>query len=78
MNEIQETKPAGKQLNILLDAFVTILKYKKITIDHTIYIRVFSDGTVSYRAVYTVYVINTTTNGISFPELKRVLKKHLR
>ena len=32
---------------------VTIIKYKKITIDHAIYIKVFSDGTVSYLAFST-------------------------
>ena len=46
MNIIQGTKPAGKQSNILIDAVATMIKYKKITIDHAIYIKLFSDGTV--------------------------------
>ena len=36
MNVIQGTKPAGRQWNRLLDAVVTILRYKNITIDHAI------------------------------------------
>ena len=74
MNGIQGTKPAGRQLNILLDAVVTILKYKKSTIDHSIYIKVLSDGTESYLTVSTDDVINTTNNMNKFPELKRVFK----
>ena len=42
-NGIMGTKPAGIQWNYLLDEVVTILKYNKITIDHAIYIKVFSD-----------------------------------
>ena len=41
MNGIQGANPAGRKWNRLLDAVVTILKYKKITIDHAIYIKVF-------------------------------------
>ena len=44
MNVLQGTKPAGRQCNRLLDAVVTILEYKKSTIDHAIYIKVFDDG----------------------------------
>ena len=40
MNGIQGTNLAGRQWNRLLDAVVTILKYKKSTIDHAIYIKV--------------------------------------
>ena len=54
---------------------VTILKYKKITIDHDIYIRVFSDITVSYLTVYTDDVLNTTNNGTSFTEPRRFFKE---
>ena len=62
MNGIQGTKQAGRQWNILLDASVTIIKYKKITIDHAIYIKFFTDGTVYYLTVSTNDVINTTNN----------------
>ena len=48
MNGIQGTEPSGQQWNRLLDALVPIIKYKKSTIDLAIYIKVFSDGTVSY------------------------------
>ena len=70
MNIIQGTKPSGQQFNILLDVVVTTLKYKKITIYHAIYIKVFSDGTVSYLTVSTDDVLNTTNNETVFPELK--------
>ena len=43
MNGIKGTKPAGIQWNYLLGEMVTILKYNNITIDHAIYIKVFSD-----------------------------------
>ena len=59
MNGIQVTKPAGRQWNGLLDTVVTILKYKKITIDHNIYIKFSTDGTVSYLTVSTADVLNT-------------------
>ena len=42
MNGIQEKNPDGRQWNQLLDAVVTIIKYKKSTIDNSIYIRVLS------------------------------------
>ena len=53
MNGIQETEPDGQQCNILLDTVATIVKYKKNKIDHDIYLKVFSDGTVSYLIVCT-------------------------
>ena len=62
MDEIQVTKPAGQQWNRLLDAVFIIIKYKKITIDNFIYIKVFSTGTVSYLIVSTDDVLNTTNN----------------
>ena len=74
MNGIQVTKPSGRQWNRILYAVVTIIKYKDITIDHAIYIKVFTDGTVSYLTVSTDDVLNTTNNENAFPELKRVLK----
>ena len=48
---------------------VTILKYKIIVIVHDIYIKVFSDRTVSYITVSTDNVLNTTNNETEFPEL---------
>ena len=76
MNGIQGTKPAGRQWNRLLDAVVTIIKYKKSTIYHAIYIKVFTDVTVSYITVTTFEVLNTNNNEIAFPELTRVFKEH--
>ena len=51
------------------------MKYKKITINNTIYIKVFSYGTVSYHTVSNDDVINTNTNDIAFPELRRVFEE---
>ena len=62
MNVFQGIKPDVRQWNILLDAVVTIIKYKKITVDHAIYIKVFTDRTVSYPTVSTDYVLKTTNN----------------
>ena len=69
-------KSAGQKWNILLDAMVTSIKYNKRTIDHAIYIKVFSDGTVSYITVYTDDVLNTTNNNTEFHELTRVFEEH--
>ena len=41
MDVIQGINPDGRQWNRLLDEVVTIIKYKKSTIDHAIYIKVF-------------------------------------
>ena len=67
MNIIQGTKPAEQQCNIFLDAVVTILKYNQIIIYHAIYIKVFTDGTVSYFTFSTDDVINATNNETEFP-----------
>ena len=75
INGIQVTNPAGRQWNRLFDAVVTIIEYKKRTIDHAIYIKVFDDGTVSYLTVSTDDVLNTNNNENAFPELTRVFKE---
>ena len=77
MNGIQGKNLNGRQCNRLLDAVVTILKYKKITMDHAIYIKVFYDGTVSYLTVSTNDVIKTTNNETSFHELTIILNNTL-
>ena len=77
INRIKIIKPNGQQCNQLLDTVVTIIKYKKSTIDHSIYIKVFYDATVSYPAVYTDDDINTDNNGTAFPELRIFLKNIL-
>ena len=64
--------PAGLQWNRLLDAVVTILKYNKNKIDHAIYIKLFSDKTVSFLTVSTDDLINTNNNETEFPELIKV------
>ena len=62
---------SGRQCNRLLDAVLTMIKYKKSTIYHAIYIKVFTDGTVSYLTVSTDDVLNTTNNETAFLELTR-------
>ena len=69
-------EPDEIQWNRLLDVVVTIFKYKKITIDHDIYIKVFTDGTVSYLTVSTDDVLSTTNNETAFTDLTRVFKEH--
>ena len=76
MNGIQGGGASGRQWNRLLDAVMKILKYKKIIIDHDIYIKIFTDGTLSYLTVYTGGVLNTTNNETEFPELTRAFKEH--
>ena len=75
-NVIQGTKTSGQQWNILLDVVVTILKYNKSTIYHAIYIKLFSDGTVSYITVSKNDVLNTTNNETAFYELTIVFEEH--
>ena len=53
-----------------------MIKYNKITIDHTIYIKLFSGVTVSYPTVYTDDVLNTTNKDTAFTELKREFEEH--
>ena len=62
MNGIQGRNPAGQQWNTPLDTMVTVPKYKKITIDHDIYIKAFSDGTISHFIFSTDDVLNTNHN----------------
>ena len=76
MNGIQGTNPNGRQWNILLDLVVKILKYKKSTSYHYIYIKVFTDITLSCLTVSTDDVLNTTNNETAFPELTIVFKEH--
>ena len=76
MNGIQVTKPSGRQWNRLLDAVVIIIKYKKSTIHHAIYIKVFYDLTVSYLTFSTGDILNTTNNETEFTELRRVFEEH--
>ena len=75
MNLIQVTKPSGRQWNILLDAVVAILKYKTITIDHSVYINVFPGGTLSYITCSNNDFIYSSNNETAFPELRRVFEE---
>ena len=54
---------------------VKIIKYKKSTIYHAIYTKVFYDETVSYLTFSTDYVLNITNNETEFPELKIVFEE---
>ena len=73
---IQGKKTAGRQYNQLLDAVVTILRDKKITIDHYIYTKVLYDGKLSYLTVSNDDFINTTNNKTKFTELRRVFEEN--
>ena len=73
--EFREQNHHYYKCNKILDAVVTILKYKKITIDNSIYIKVFSDGTVSYIKFSTGDFLNTTNNKTAFPEIRRVFEE---
>ena len=72
----KEGETSGRKWNRLIDNVIMILKYKKCTIDHAIYIKVFFDVTVSYLIVFTDDVVNTTNNNTAFPELTRVFKEY--
>ena len=65
-----------RQWNRLLDAVVTIIKCNNSTTDHAIYIKVFTDGTVSYPTVSNDDLLNTNNNKTVFPELTRVFEEH--
>ena len=61
MNVIQVTKPSGKQWNQLLDAVVTIIKYKK----RKLIMISTSNSSLMDQCPITVYtddVLNTTNN----------------
>ena len=62
INGIQVTQQDVRQWNRLLDAVVTIIKYKKRKIYHAIWIKFSTDGTVSYLTVSTDDFLNTTNN----------------
>ena len=51
-----------RKLNWILDSVGIITKYKKITIYHAIYIKIFYDGNVSYLTVSNDDDINTNNN----------------
>ena len=76
MNGIKGKKPSGRQWNRLLYTVVKIIKYKKITIDHDIYIKVLYDGTVSYLTVSNDDILNTTNNETVFTEIKQGFEEH--
>ena len=75
INGIQGTKPYRQQYNQILDAVVTIIKYKKIRIDHAIYIIIFYDDIMSYLIFFTDDVLNTTNNETAFTELTRFFEE---
>ena len=69
---IQGNKPEGQQCNQLLNAVVTIIKYKIIKFYHAIYIKVISRVNVSYLTVFTDDVMNTNNYETDFLELRKV------
>ena len=55
-----------------------IIKYNKSTIDHAIYIKVFTNGTVPYLTVSTDNILNTTNDETECPELTKTFKNTLK
>ena len=78
MNVIQGTQPYGRQWNIIIDTVVTISRYKKIPIDHSIYIKVFFDGTVSSPTVYINDFSTLLITRQKSPNQQEFLKNTLR
>ena len=78
MNGIKGTKPAGQKWNQLLDAVVKIIKYKKIIIDHAVYIKFFSNVKMSYLTVSTNDVLNTNNIETAFTELAGIFEEHFK
>ena len=76
MNVIQVKNPVGIQWDGLLDVVVIILKYKKSTIDHDIYIKGFSGVIASYLTVYTDDALSTPNNETEFPKITIVFEEN--
>ena len=57
---------------------LTVLKYKKITIDYAIYIKVLYDRIVPYLTVSTYGVLNNIDNETDFSWTKKVLNNNFR
>ena len=74
MNGMQGKNPSVRQWNRILDELVTFMKYKKITIDNAIYIKIFPYCTVSYLTVSTDNVLNTKNNVTAFYEIITVFQ----
>ena len=75
MHECNPGKKASRQQwNTSLDAVVIIIKYKKSIFDHAVYIKAFSDATVSYITVSTYDVLNNTYNETAFTEPRKVFE----
>ena len=53
-----------------------MIKYNENTIEHSVYIKVFTDVTVSYITVSTDDVLDTTNKETEFPELRSVFEKN--
>ena len=70
-------KPSGRQCNRLIDVVVAIMKYKIFTIDHSIYIKVFPDRTVSYLTVSNGDVLNDNNNDTEFSKPRRFYEEFL-
>ena len=77
MNVIKGKKLVRQQRNRIIDAEVTIIKDRKITIDHAIYIKLLSDGSVYFIfiTVSNYDVFNTINNETAFTELTRVFEE---
>ena len=63
MHGIQSNKPSDIQCKIILYALVKLISYKRSTIYHAMYVKIFYHGKVSYITVSMVDVFNTTNIG---------------
>ena len=66
MNTIEVTKPRGLQCNRLLDDTIKIIDNKKIKINHSIYVKIFSNDNLSDLTLSTDNVINISNNDEEF------------
>ena len=62
MNVIQGTNLVGRQCVVLLDYAVNIIVYKRSIIGHAIYVKLFSNGTISFLTVLIDAFLGTTNN----------------
>ena len=66
MNTIEVTKPRVRQCNRLLDATIKIIDNRKIKINHSIYVKIFSNDNLSDLTLSTDNVINISNNDEEF------------
>ena len=66
MNGVKGAKPEFRKWGRLLDAVLEQLQLSGSKIDHSIYVKVYPNGTISYLSVLTYQILQTTTNNYVF------------